>query len=89
MWDFADETAADNDNKGLFEQTVNVYGNGHTSLFADMVSAIEHDGKPYVDAVAGRNALELVLAVYKSAAEGAPVKLPLKKCSTLDFTGRF
>jgi len=54
-----------------------------------MVSAIEHDGKPYVDAVAGRNALELVLAVYKSAAEGAPVKLPLKKCSTLDFTGRF
>ncbi len=89
VWDFADETAADNDNKGLFEQTVNVYGNGHTSLFADMVSAIEHDGKPYVDAVAGRNALELVLAVYKSAAEGAPVKLPLKKCSTLDFTERF
>ncbi len=89
VWDFADETAADNDNKGLFEQTVNVYGNGHTSLFADMVSAIEHDGKPYVDAVAGRNALELVLAVYKSAADGAPVKLPLKKCSTLDFTGRF
>ena len=89
VWDFADETAADNDNKGLFEQTVNVYGNGHTSLFADMVAAIEHDGKPYIDAVAGRNALELVLAVYKSAAEGAPVKLPLKKCSTLDFTGRF
>ena len=89
VWDFADETDKDKQNKGLFEQTVNVYGNGHTSLFADMIYAIENNVKPYVDAVAGRNALELVLAVYKSAAEGKPVKLPLKECASLDFTGRF
>lgn len=89
VWDFADETDKDKQNKGLFEQTANVYGNGHTSLFADMIYAIENNVKPYVDAVAGRNALELVLAVYKSAAEGKPVKLPLKECASLDFTGRF
>jgi UDP-N-acetyl-2-amino-2-deoxyglucuronate dehydrogenase len=89
VWDFADETEADAENKGLKEETSNVYGNGHTSLFADVIDAIKNNRQPYVDAKAGRDALELVLAIYKSAAEGKPVKLPLKECSTLDFTGRF
>lgn len=89
VWDFADETEADAENKGLKEATSNVYGNGHTSLFADVIDAIKNNRQPYVDAKAGRDALELVLAIYKSAAEGKPVKLPLKECSTLDFMGRF
>ena len=89
VWDFADETDADQSNKGLFEQTSNVYGNGHTSLFADVIDAIENDREPYVNAIAGRNALEMVLAIYKSAAEGKPVKLPLKECASIDFKGRF
>lgn len=89
VWDFADETEADQANKGLEEQTSNVYGNGHTSLYADMIDAIRNQRRPYVDAVAGRNALEMVLAVYQSAKEGKPVQLPLKHCSTLDFEGRF
>lgn len=89
VWDFADETDEDRSNKGLEEVASNVYGNGHTSLFADVVEAIEKDRQPYVDAKAGRDALEMVLAIYKSAAEGQAVKLPLKECSTLDFVGRF
>lgn len=89
VWDFADETDEDRSNKGLEEAASNVYGNGHTSLFADVVEAIENDRQPYVDAKAGRDALEMVLAIYKSAAEGQAVKLPLKECSTLDFVGRF
>lgn len=89
VWDFADETEEDTANKGLEEATSNVYGNGHTSLFADMIDAVQNNRQPYVDAQAGKNALELVLAIYKSAAEGKPVKLPLTECSTLDFTGRF
>ena len=89
VWDFADETEDDTANKGLKEATSNVYGNGHTSLFADMIDAVQNNRQPYVDAQAGKNALELVLAIYKSAAEGKPVKLPLTECSTLDFTGRF
>lgn len=89
VWDFADESDADMENKGLEEQTSNVYGNGHTSLYADVADAIKHNRKPYIDAEAGRNALEVVLAVYKSAAEGRPVKLPLKDCASVDFTGRF
>ena len=89
VWDFADKTQADYENEGYFEQTVNVYGNGHTSLFADVADAIEKDRKPYVDAHAGKRALELVPAVYQSAAEGKAVKLPLNACACTDFTGKF
>lgn len=89
IWNFADETEKDNINKGLEEATSNVYGNGHTSLFADMIDAIEGNRKPYVDAVAGRNALELVLAVYKSQKTGQPVKLPLTDFSSTDMSGEF
>ena len=89
VWNFADEGEDDQKNKGLQEATSNVYGNGHTSLFADVMDAIVNDRKPYVDAVAGRNALEMILAIYQSAASGAPVKLPLKGVASTDFTGRF
>lgn len=89
VWDFADESEADKKNKGLQEETSNVYGNGHTSLFADMIDAIQNDGKPYVDAYAGRDALELVLAIYKSQKEGKAVKLPLSEFASTDMVGEF
>lgn len=89
VWDFADETEADKANKGLEEQTSNVYGNGHTSLYADMIDAIKNDRKPYVDAVVGRNALEMILAIYKSMKTGAPVKLPLRDFASIDMKGTF
>lgn len=89
VWDFADETEADDKNKGLEEATSNVYGNGHTSLFADVRDAIEQDRKPYVDAVAGRNALEMILAIYKSQKTGEPVKLPLQSFASTDMEGEF
>lgn len=89
VWQFADETNADLRNKGLEEATSNVYGNGHSSLYADMIKAIEQDRKPYVDAAAGRNALELVLAVYKSQKEGRPVLLPMENFSSAEMAGEF
>lgn len=89
VWDFEDETEEDRNKKGLEEQTSNVYGNGHTSLFADMIDAIENDRTPYVDAVAGKNALEIVLAIYKSQKTGMPVKLPLTDFASIDMKGEF
>ncbi|MBR5617357.1 MAG: Gfo/Idh/MocA family oxidoreductase [Oscillospiraceae bacterium] len=89
VWNFADESAADQKNKGLQEATANVYGNGHTSLFADVIEAIEQDRKPYVDAVAGRNALEMILAIYKSQKTGMPVKLPLTDFASTDMMDTF
>ena len=89
VWDFADETEADAANKNLKEATSNVYGNGHTGLFADMVQAIEEDRAPYIDAVAVRNALEIILAIYKSQKTGLPVKLPLTDFASTDMAGTF
>ena len=54
-----------------------------------MIDAIENDRKPYVDATAGRNALEMVLAIYKSQKIGMPVKLPLDDFASVDMMGEF
>lgn len=89
VWDFADETENDKKNKELKEATSNVYGNGHTSLFADVIDAIKTDRKPYVDAVAGRNALEVVLAIYKSQKTRNAVQLPLEDFASADMNGEF
>ena len=71
------------------ENPPNVYGFGHTPLYADVIDAIANNREPYIDGEAGLRALELVLAIYRSAAEGRPVKLPLGDCATTDFAGRF
>ncbi|MCB7305211.1 Gfo/Idh/MocA family oxidoreductase [Bariatricus massiliensis] len=89
VWDFADETEADTHNKGLVEETSNVYGNGHTSLYQDMISAINENRTPYVDAHAGKDALELVLAIYKSQKEGRAVKIPMEHFASTDMQGEF
>lgn len=89
VWEFDDETDADQAKKGFREAAANVYGNGHTSLFADMADAIRTDRAPYVDARAGRDALELVLAVYKSQKEGRAVRLPLTDFACGDMKGEF
>lgn len=89
VWQFADQREEDAALQGLQEATSNVYGNGHTAVYADMMDAIVHDRAPYIDAQAGRRALEMILAMYQSAATGMPVKLPLKDVASLNFTGRF
>lgn len=89
VWDFFDKEDEDDAKQGLKEATSNVYGNGHTSLYADVINAITEDRQPYIDAVAGRNALEMVLAIYKSQKEGLPVKLPLTDFASVDMKGMF
>lgn len=89
-WSFSDMLDEPEVVKQQFhENPPNVYGYGHTPLYADVIDAIEHDREPYVDAEAGKRALELVLAIYKSSATGERVDFPLKECATMDFTGRF
>jgi len=89
-WNFSDEL---DDPKEVIENfnenPPNVYGFGHTPLYEDVIDAIKNDREPLVSGEDGKRALELVLAIYKSAATGKPVKLPLDNVSTLDFKGRF
>ena len=89
-WLFADALDDAEEVKAKYhENPPNVYGFGHVPLYADVIDAIHNNREPYVTAQDGKNALELVLAIYKSAAEGRPVKLPLTEASTMDFVGRF
>ena len=64
-------------------------GNPHSGILRDLCRAIREDGIPRADGESGRNALELVLAIYKSAKTGAPVRLPLEGFSTANMIGYF
>lgn len=89
-WNFADGLDDPTYVKATYgDNPPNVYGFGHTPLYADMIDAIKMGREPYVNGQAGKNAVELILAIYKSAAEHRPIKLPLHDCSTTDFIGRF
>lgn len=89
-WRFADNDENAEEVKEKFtENPPNVYGFGHTPLYKDVIESLRTGRKPYIDAEAGRRALELVLAIYKSAKEGRPVKLPLYDFSTSDMNGNF
>lgn len=89
-WSFADKLDDSDYVKATYhENPPNVYGFGHTPLYADVIDAIQTGRQPYVTGEDGKRALELVLAIYQSAATGLPVKFPLDHCSTLDFVGRF
>lgn len=89
-WSFFDNVDDSEYVKATYgENPPNVYGFGHTPLYTDVIDAIVNQREPYITAEDGKRALELILAIYKSAAEHKPVKLPLEDCSTLDFVGRF
>lgn len=89
-WNFADRSEDENIVKiENSEKPQSVYGFGHNPLYTDVIKAINNHTQPLVNAEAGTRALELVLAIYKSAATGKPVSLPLDNVSSLDFVGRF
>lgn len=89
-WSFADGLDDPGVVKAIYgENPPNVYGFGHTPLYADVIDAIQTGREPYVTGEDGKRALEMVLAIYKSAAEHRPIKFPLENCSTRDFIGRF
>jgi predicted dehydrogenase len=87
VWNFVDASASENET--LIEKTADIYGNGHLHLFADVIDAIVNDRDPYVDAYAGKKALEVILAIYKSQKTGLPVTFPLDDFASTDMIGTF
>jgi predicted dehydrogenase len=83
-WSFADEEVNGWVDAGLQAPFSSVYGDGHLRIFEDFKHAVQDHRKPLVDGKAGRDALELVLALYESGITGTPVELPLPRASTLD-----
>lgn len=52
-----------------------VYGHSHIDVYRDFYNAILNDREPYVNGKAGRKAVDIVLAIYKSYKENQPVKM--------------
>ncbi len=85
VWQFRDEESADADRRFIEEKAPNVYGNGHTSLFLDFATAVKEKRQPYVDLKAGKEAVELVLSIYKSQKTGEKVTFPLTDFATVEM----
>jgi UDP-N-acetyl-2-amino-2-deoxyglucuronate dehydrogenase len=88
VWDFAKKTRSDAAIHKAMQSSRSTGGgaadpaaighHGHTIQFRDFVKAIKTNGTPAVDGHEGRRAVEIILAIYKSATTGRTVKLPLK-----------
>jgi predicted dehydrogenase len=84
-WDLTPETAEDRALKQRFAEKVGASGGsndpaaishvGHARQLADFVQAIRTARPPLVDGREGRRAVEVILAIYESAATGRTVPL--------------
>ena len=85
VWRFKDEVSDDEYKRDIEEKAPNVYGNGHKSLYYNVIEALNNKTQPYVDLYAGKRALEIVLAIYKSQLTGEKVNLPLEDFASSDM----
>lgn len=83
-WDFADEAVNGWAKNSVTRSFSSVYGDGHVRIFEDFADSVRERRAPLVDGKAGRDALELVLALYESGISGSPVRFPLQDASTMD-----
>ncbi len=84
-WDFQPETEDDRDIRQRFAQKVGASGGAsnpaaisheyHRRQLADFVQAIQTGKEPLVDGREGRKAVEIILAIYRSAETGRAVEL--------------
>ena len=88
LWEFADKTRRDAHIRRKYApdpsaikygvgDPKSISGEGHKAVFRDMIRAIETDGAALCDGREGRKSVEIILAIYKSASTGKPVKLPM------------
>ncbi|MGQ9855785.1 MAG: Gfo/Idh/MocA family protein [Fervidobacterium sp.] len=55
-----------------------VYGSGHVPLYRDFYESIVYNKEPKIPGKEGRKAVEIVLAIYKSALENKPIRFPFE-----------
>lgn len=74
-WDFVEKLPEDDRIREEFSQEVpNVYGHGHTPYLGNVIEAIVHEKPGLVEAYEGRKNIEILTALYESAAmDGATV----------------
>ena len=63
--------------------------NPHSGLYGDLIRAIRDNRPPLADGWSGRQAVELVLAIYQSAKQHQPVTLPVQDFSLAEMHNYF
>ena len=74
-WNFAER---EDDDADVFETTVipkTVYGFGHRAFYEDVLEALRSGRRSMLDGLEGRKSIELIHAIYESAATGSEVRL--------------
>lgn len=86
-WNF--ESGPKSRDEAIEEYNIKDMGSGHIPLYRYAVDVINGNDDKICTASDARKALELILAIYKSASEHRVIELPLNNCKTTDFIGRF
>ena len=76
-WEFADRDEDDDRVEAASYQTASVYGHGHAGYYDNVIGALRGEADPATDGREGLRSLELLIGIYLSARDGAPVSLPL------------
>ncbi|MBI4954883.1 MAG: Gfo/Idh/MocA family oxidoreductase [Myxococcales bacterium] len=75
VWNFAEPDPSDADAMDAATSPPNVYGFGHQAFYRDVVDALQTGKRAMLDGFEGRKSLELMNAIYESAATRAEVRL--------------
>ena len=78
LWDFATPHAMDAGLDDASYQTTSVYGHGHPLYYDNVIRTLRGECEPETDGREGLKSLELLIAMYRSARDGAKVNLPLE-----------
>ena len=84
-WQFRDEQSADQEIRNVGRESVSTAASGpadfdfadHQVIIEDLAAAIGEDRDPIVSAQSARQTLHIALAMYKSAASGHAVEMPI------------
>ncbi len=76
-WEFAQGHAMDAERDAASYATASVYGHGHPLYYDNVLRTLRGQCEPDTDGREGLKSLELLVAMYRSARDGAKVNLPL------------
>jgi len=74
-WNFTESRPEDEVAQLAISEPPNVYGFGHKPFYEDMLACLDSGRRSMLDGFEGRKSLEIINALYESAATGAEVHL--------------
>lgn len=77
-WELSDKQSYDKDIKQANYETTSVYGFVHPLYYKNVIDVMRGECEPETDGREGLKSMEVLIAAYLSARDGATVSLPLE-----------